>query len=80
MLGIKLLNSFHTTGLFLYPLQTSEEVFCFLEVKKETNGMKWVNEDSSHAPVIRQKGESQDGGSKKTKLTKCSQKQTSLTP
>ena len=40
------LNPFHATGLYQYPLKTSEnlEVFwCFLAVLKETHGMKWVN-------------------------------------
>ena len=40
------LNPFHATGLYQYPLKTSEnlEVFwCFLAVLKETTGMKWVN-------------------------------------
>ena len=40
-----IINPFHTTGPFLYPLKTSEnhEVFwCFQGIKKETSGMKWV--------------------------------------
>ena len=46
---LSLLNPFHATGLFLYPLKTSEkqrfsEVFrCFQGVSKWTSGMKWVN-------------------------------------
>ena len=43
-------NSFHVTGLFLYPLKTSENLCFFLYfqgVKKETRGMKWVNWERS---------------------------------
>ena len=39
-------NPFHATGLFWYPLKTSENL-CFSDVfrgvSKETSGMKWVN-------------------------------------
>ena len=36
-----LINPFHATGLFRYPLTTPENR-CFQGVSKETSGMKWV--------------------------------------
>ena len=38
-------NSFHATGLFLYPLEAAENqrFWCFQGVKKKANGLKRVN-------------------------------------
>ena len=41
--------------------------------------MEWVDSDNNLS-VIRKKGESQDGGNKKTKHSKFSEKRTFLTP
>ena len=40
----KYFNPFHVTGLFLYPLKTSENLcfFLFSGAWKATSGMKWV--------------------------------------
>ena len=37
-------NLFHATGLFRYPLKTSEKLvfWCFQWLSKETSGMNWV--------------------------------------
>ena len=38
------INPFYATGLFSYPLKTSEiQRICFKEVSKDNNGMKYVN-------------------------------------
>ena len=38
--SVNAINPFHATGLFWYPLKTSENRF--QGVSKETSGMKWV--------------------------------------
>ena len=47
-LASNVLNPFHATGLFRYPLKTSENLgfLIFLGVSKETSGMKWVSENA----------------------------------
>ena len=37
-----MLNPFHATGLFLYPLKTPGNLWFSGFLKKETGGMKWV--------------------------------------
>ena len=40
-----LLKTFHASGLFLYTLKATKNLwFCFQGVKRETSGMKWVNQ------------------------------------
>ena len=45
LFDLVLINPFHDTGLFLYPLKISKtKVFqCFLTLSKETSGIKCVN-------------------------------------
>lgn len=37
------MNTFHVTGLFMYPLKISEIQKFYYDVLKESSGMKWVN-------------------------------------
>ena len=53
-------------------------VFCFVLSPRMSLFYKYVKSDISS--VIRQKGESQNGGNKKTKHAKFSEKRTFLTP
>ena len=60
--------------IFLYPQEKSEtRDFLIFKKKKETSDMKWIK-----LLVIRQKGQSQNGGKKK-KHAKSSEKRIFLT-
>ena len=72
------IDPFHATGIFLYPLKTSENLWFSDVIRgawKDTCDMKWIrllsiNPFRTHvsiSSVIRQRGESQNGGNKKTK-------------
>ena len=78
------INQFHATGLFhvIGPL-----AFCFQGYRKRQmawNGLRrlWVESlwKIDISPVIRQEGEPQNVGNKKTKHVKLSEKRTFLTP
>ena len=70
----KLINPFHATDLFLYPLKTLENqrFFIFQWVSKKVSGMKWVKLNMYLIARINKPGITTNSKPRKTMLTQQS--------
>ena len=79
----EVINPFHATDLFLYPLQKSV-IFWFSDVcrgyRKRTMAWNELKNETVWQSKNKEKGESQNRGNKKTKFAKFYEKRLFLTP